>query len=64
MAVKKWYVVTSEHGLNLREKPSKKAKILKVFDWNDRIEADNSVEAPDGWIAIKDGGFVMKEFLK
>lgn len=64
MAVKKWYIVTSETGLNLRKEPSKKAKILKVFDWNDRIEADNSVEAPEGWIAIKDGGFVMREFLK
>ena len=64
MAVKKWYIVTSETGLNLREKPNLKAKILKVFDWNDKIEADSSVEAPEGWIAIKDGGFVMKEFLK
>lgn len=64
MAIKKWYVVTAENGLNLREAPSKKANILKVFAWNDRIEADNSIEAPDGWIAIKDGGFVMKEFLK
>lgn len=64
MAVKKWYIVTSETGLNLREEPSLEAKILKVFDWNDKIEADSSVEAPEGWIAIKDGGFVMKEFLK
>lgn len=64
MANKKWYTVISETGLNLREKPSKKANILKVFSWNDRIEADNSVEAPDGWIAVKAGGFVMKEFLK
>lgn len=64
MAIKKWYVVISEHGLNLREQPSKKAKILKVFDWNDRIEADNSVKAPEGWIAIKGGGYVMRAYLK
>jgi hypothetical protein len=64
MAVKKWYVVTAENGLNLRESPSLKANILKVFDWNDRIEADNSIKAPDGWIAIKGGGFVMRQFVK
>ena len=64
MANKKWYIVTSETGLNLREAPSKKANILNVFAWNDRIEADNSVEAPEGWLPIKGGGFVMKEFVK
>lgn len=64
MAVKKWYTVNAEHGLNLREKPNKKANILKVLQNNVRIEADNSVDAPDGWIAIKGGGFVMKAFLK
>lgn len=64
MAVKKWYIVTSETGLNLREAPSKSAKILKILAFNDRIEADNSIDAPEGWIAIKDGGFVMKQFLK
>lgn len=64
MAAKKYYVVTSETGLNLRKEPSLSAEILKVFSWNDRIEADNAVEAPDGWLAVKDGGFVMKEFVK
>lgn len=64
MAVKKSYVVIPENGLNLREEPSKKANVLKVLEQNVRVEVDNSVEAPDGWIAIKGGGFVMKQFLK
>lgn len=64
MATKKWYTVIAERGLNLREKPSKKAKILGVLEYNARIEADNSVKAPEGWIAIKDGGFVIKDFVK
>ncbi len=64
MAVKKWYVVIPENGLNLREAPSKDANILKVLNQNTRIEADNTANAPDGWIAIKGGGFVMKQFLK
>lgn len=64
MANKKWYVVTSESGLNLREEPSKESKVLNVFAWNDKIEADNSIEAPEGWLPIKGGGFVMREFVK
>ena len=63
MATKKW-VVSPENGLNLREEPSLNAKILKILDWNTRVEVDSNVDAPDGWIAIKGGGFVMKQFLK
>lgn len=64
MANKKWYVVTAEKGLNLREMPTKRSKVLKVLRLDERIEADNSVEAPEGWIAVKNGGYVMRNFLK
>ena len=64
MANKKWFIVPSESGLNLREEPSLDAKILDVFAWNDKIEADNDVEAPEGWLPVKGGGFVMREFVK
>ena len=64
MAAKKYYVVTSETGLNHRKEPSLGAEILGVFAWNDKIEVDSSVEAPEGWLAVKDGGYIMKEFVK
>lgn len=64
MAVRKWYSVNTERGLNLRSEPSKTAPILKILKNGERVEADNSVDVPDGWIAIKDQGFVMKQFLK
>lgn len=64
MAIKKNFVVNAERGLNLRELPSKDARILKVLDFGEKVVADHNVETPEEWIAIKDGGFVMKKFLK
>jgi len=66
MSAKKWYVVTSKTGLNLRESPSLEAKILSVLKFDDRIEADNSKleETPEDWLPVKDGGYVMREFVK
>lgn len=64
MAIKKNFVVNTERGLNLRAKPSKKAAVLKVIPYGEKVIVDHDVEAPEGWFAVKDGGFVMKEFLK
>lgn len=63
MAKRKNYKVLSEVGLNLREKPSKTSRVLKVLAYEDAVVLDNEVETPDGWAAVKDGGYVMKEFI-
>lgn len=64
MAVKKWYVVNTRKGLNLREAPNKKAKVLAILKHGEKVEVDNSVEGlPDGWVAVKDRGFVMKQYI-
>lgn len=62
MAKKKTYTVNSETGLNLRESPSKDAKVLSVLNYGDKVTAVQT-EVPDGWVAL-DGGFVMAKFLK
>ena len=64
MAVKKNFVVNAERGLNLREQPDKKAKIMRVLGFGEKVVVDHDKDVPEGWIAVKDGGFVMKEFLK
>lgn len=64
MATKKHFVVNTENGLNLRSKPSKESAIIKVLGFGEKVTIDNEVEAQDGWVAVKDGGFVMKQFLK
>lgn len=64
MATRSKFEVGFEGGLNLREKPSKSAKILAVLPFGKAVTVDNKAEAPDGWVAVKSGGFVMKEFLK
>lgn len=64
MAIKKNFVVNTERGLNLRDKPSKKAKVLKVIPFGEKVVVDHDVAVPEGWIAVKDGGFVMREFLR
>lgn len=62
MAKKKTYTVNSETGLNLRESPSKDAKVLSVLNYGDKVTPVKA-DAPDGWVAL-DGGFVMAKFLK
>lgn len=56
------YKVNYPHGLNLREEPSKNAKVLKILAFDEMVEPGNKA-APDGWIAVKGGGYVLKEFL-
>ncbi len=64
MANKKWFTVMSESGLNLRAEPNLRAEVLKILDFGEKIEADWTVEAPDVWLPVKGGGFVMREFVK
>lgn len=64
MAARKNYTVNSKTGLNLRESPSRSARVIRVLKDGEKVTADNAVEAPDGWKAVKGGGYVMTEFLK
>lgn len=64
MAERKNYTVSYEAGLNLRAKPSKDAKVLAVLPFKTKVVIDTAKETPEGWVAVKTGGYVMKEFLK
>ena len=58
------YAVNTPFGLNVREKPSTDAPILRVLPDGQKITADNAAKPPKGWKALEDGGFVMFQFLK
>ena len=59
------YIVNAPLGrLNVREKPSTGAKILSTLETGAKVKIDPNVECPQGWKALKDGGFVADEFLK
>ena len=64
MAGRKNYTVNSEPGLNVRETPSRSASVLRVLKHGEKIAIDNAAETPEGWKALRDGGFVMSEYLK
>lgn len=64
MASRKTFTVNSAHGLNLRAEPSKKAKVLSILADGEKITADKDTASPNGWLAVKGGGFVMTEFIK
>lgn len=58
------YTVAYKNGLNLREGPSKDTAIIRVLKNGEAVTPDVEIEAPDGWMAVKGGGYVMREFLK
>lgn len=58
------FTVNSAHGLNLRAEPSRKANVLRILADGEKITVDNETASPDGWIAVKGGGFVMTRFIK
>ena len=64
MAGRKNYTVDSKPGLNVRAEPSRSARVLKILKDGDKIAVDNTAEVPDGWKALRDGGYVMTEYLK
>ncbi len=64
MANKKNFFVNTEKGLNLRAEPTKEAKVLKVLQLGEKVVIDSEIEAPEDWVAVKDGGFVMKAFIR
>lgn len=60
---KKTYTVAYKHGLNLRADPSKESEVIRVLKLGEKIERDKETEAPDGWMAVSGGGYVMTEYL-
>lgn len=65
MAARRTYTVkTRKKGLNLREEPSKESNILALLLNGAKVTVDRSIETPNGWLAVKGGGYVMAEFLQ
>ena len=58
------YTVNVERGLNVREKPTTKAKVLAVLNNGDKVKADTEREGASGWLPVLGGGYVMTEYLK
>lgn len=57
-------MVCYTHGLNVREYPDTRARVLRVLKDGEQIEVDNNIAAPNGWAAVVGGGFVMRRYLK
>lgn len=55
--------VSYKPGLNLRAGPSKEDEILRVLKYGETVTPDHDREAPEGWMAVDGGGYVMTEFL-
>lgn len=64
MAAKRNYTVAVARGLNVREEPSTEAKVINILLYKDKVVIDPEAEAPDGWAAVKGGGYVMREYIK
>ena len=66
MAGRKVFAVNAEGfaGLNLREQPSIESPIIRLMKNGEKVTIDPEGEAPEGWAAVKDGGYVMVEYLK
>ena len=64
MAKRVNYSVNAPKGhLNVRETPSLDARILSTLETGAKVRIDPNADVPEGWKAVKDGGFVMGEFL-
>lgn len=64
MAERRTFVVSTDMaGLNLRSAPSLEAEIVKVLPNGEKVQTV-AADVPDGWAAVKGGGYVMKQFLE
>lgn len=52
------------YGLNVRENPDTGARVLRVLKDGEQIEVNGNVTAPNGWVAVMGGGFVMEQYLQ
>lgn len=65
MAKRANYIVNAPLGrLNVRESPSLNARILSTLETGAKVKIDPNSDAPEGWKALADGGYVMAEFLE
>lgn len=64
MAARKTFTVNSEPGLNVREFPSRSARIVRVLRDGEKVTIVADAAAPDGWTALRGGGYVVSEYLK
>ena len=58
------YSVAYPHGLNLRAEPRKTAAVLRIMPHGERVEIDAGKDSPEGWAAVKGGGWCMVEYLE
>lgn len=63
-AARKNFTVKSAPGLNVRKQPSLGAEVLRVLTDGEKVTIVTDAEAPEGWAAVKAGGYVMKAYLK
>lgn len=64
MAARKTFTVDSAPGLNVREAPSRTARVLRILRHGEKAVIDPAAVVPAGWKALRDGGFVMSAYLK
>lgn len=57
------YIVSYRAGLNLRTEPSMDAEVIRIMPYGEMVTQDVE-KAPSGWIAVKGGGFCMKQYLQ
>ena len=56
--------VYSASGLNLRQFPALNAPVLRILKDGEEIGVDKTIDAGDGWIAVRGGGYVMAKYVK
>lgn len=65
MGVRKNFTVeTKKRGLNLRKEPSMSGEILSLLPNGSNVTIDPTATVPEGWVAVKGGGYCKREFLK
>lgn len=64
MAPRRNYTVAAKIGLNVRKTPSKSAPVLRVLVPGEKVIINPAAETPEGWKALRGGGFVMFQYLK
>lgn len=55
-------VATNRDGVNLREKPDMKAKVIAFIPNGERVEENPDAVTAPGWTAVT-GGYVMTKYL-
>lgn len=63
-----WGIVCNCKKLNVRERPTKKAKVLRILDSDEVVLIDTLEARMKGWykVTVEDGivGYCMEDFIK